>query len=76
MNIPENLNFNDFIGHHVLLYGEANTKKTYYTSKFIQFLVESKKAFPNDISILDFAPKLFKYYNIKKYGHYHYYYPI
>ncbi|GAG90390.1 unnamed protein product, partial [marine sediment metagenome] len=65
MNFPENLNFNDFIGRHVLLYGEANTKKTYYTSKFIQFLVESKKAFPNDISILDFAPPLSTINNLK-----------
>jgi len=65
MNFPENLTFNDFIGHHVLLYGEANTKKTYYTSKFIQFLVESKKVFPNDISILDFAPPLSTINNLK-----------
>ena len=65
MNFPENLNFKDFIGHHVLLYGETNTKKTYYTSKFIQFLVESKKVFPNDISILDFAPPLSTINNLK-----------
>jgi len=65
MNFPENLNFNDFIGHHVLLYGETNTKKTYYTSKFIQFLVESKKVLPNDISILDFAPPLSTINNLK-----------
>jgi hypothetical protein len=56
MIFPENLNFNDLIGHHTLLYGETNTKKTFYTSKFVQFLVESKNVPPNDISILDFAP--------------------
>ncbi|MFX1346288.1 MAG: hypothetical protein ACFFBC_10620 [Promethearchaeota archaeon] len=56
MIFPENLNFNSLVGHHTLLYGETNTKKTFYTSKFIQFLVESKNISPNDISILDFAP--------------------
>ncbi|MFW9940213.1 MAG: hypothetical protein ACFFFT_04180 [Candidatus Thorarchaeota archaeon] len=56
MIFPENLNFNGLVGHHTLLYGETNTKKTFYTSKFIQFLVESKNITPNDISILDFAP--------------------
>jgi len=56
MIFPENLDFNDLIGHHTLLYGETNTKKTFYTSKFIQFLLESENISPNDISILDFAP--------------------
>jgi len=51
-------NFNNCIGYKTLLYGEINTKKTYYTAKFIQFLVETKNFEPNNISILDFAPPL------------------
>lgn len=61
----EDLNFSDFIGHHTLLYGETNTKKTYFTSKFIQFLVEAKKINPKEISILDFAPPLSMIKNLK-----------
>ncbi len=48
--------FENFIGRYSLLYGETDTKKTYLTSKFIQFLIEVKKINPKDISILDFAP--------------------
>lgn len=51
-------NYNNCIGHHTLLYGEINTKKTYYTAKFVQFLVETKNFSSNEISILDFAPTL------------------
>ncbi|TFG12934.1 MAG: hypothetical protein EU535_05670 [Promethearchaeota archaeon] len=58
MIFHEDLDFNPFIGSHTILYGETNTKKTYYTAKFVQFLVESKKIDPKDITILDFAPKL------------------
>ncbi len=58
MKFHENLDFNQFIGYHTILYGETNTKKTYFTAKFVQFLVESKNINPKDISILDFAPKL------------------
>ena len=58
MIFHENLDFNRFIGYSTILYGETNTKKTYYTAKFIQFLIESKKIDPKDITILDFAPKL------------------
>ncbi len=47
----------EYLNHHTLLYGETNTKKTYYTAKFVQFLVESKLN-PSDITILDFAPKM------------------
>ena len=54
----ENFDLNDFIGHHTLLYGETDTKKTYFTAKFIQFLVEKKHLNPKEISILDFAPSL------------------
>ncbi|MFX1418321.1 MAG: hypothetical protein ACFE9N_05310 [Promethearchaeota archaeon] len=52
------LNFESFIGHYTLLYGETNTKKTYYTAKFVQYLIESKNFDPKQISVLDFAPAL------------------
>ena len=58
MIFHENLDFNQFIGYHTILYGETNTKKTYFTAKFVQFLVESKNINPKDISILDFAADL------------------
>ena len=58
MIFHENLDFNRFIGYSTILYGETNTKKTYYTAKFVQFLIESKNINPKDITILDFAPKL------------------
>ncbi len=51
-----NFNFENCIGNHTLLYGETDTKKTYYTAKFVQFLIETKKMNPKEISILDFAP--------------------
>lgn len=59
--------YNDFIGRHTLLYGETNTKKTFYTAKFVQFLIESKDFSPKEISILDFAPN-FKYVDNIKFG--------
>ena len=55
----------DFIGHRTLLYGETDTKKTFYTAKFIQFLIETKNVNPKQISILDFAPKLKVIKNLK-----------
>ena len=51
--------------HHTLLYGETNTNKTYQTSKFVQFLLESKEVPPKNISILDFAPNLMTIKKIK-----------
>ncbi|MHA2035296.1 MAG: hypothetical protein ACW98X_02620 [Promethearchaeota archaeon] len=65
MRIREDLDFNDFIGLHSLLYGDTNTNKTNLTSKFVQFLLESKNISPKVISILDFAPKLVKIKNLK-----------
>lgn len=59
------LNFSDVIGQYSLLYGETNTKKTKYTSKFVQFLLESKKISPKEITILDFAPNLTRVRNLK-----------
>lgn len=50
------IDLSELIGHSTLLYGETNTKKTYYTAKFINFLLDSKKIPQNEISILDFAP--------------------
>ncbi len=61
----KNSNFNDFISHRTLLYGETDTKKTFYTAKFIQFLIETKNVNPKQISILDFAPKLKVIKNLK-----------
>ncbi|MHA2180614.1 MAG: hypothetical protein ACXAAH_04230 [Promethearchaeota archaeon] len=65
MNNNLNLDFKKHIGHSTLLYGEANTKKTFYTSKFVQFLLESQGITPKDISILDFAPNLTTVRNLK-----------
>jgi len=53
----EKIDFKKYISHHTLLYGEINTKKSYYTAKFVQFLIETKYVSSNSISILDFAPK-------------------
>jgi len=61
----KNSNFDDFINHRTLLYGETDTKKTFYTAKFIQFLIETKNINPKEISILDFAPKLKIIKNLK-----------
>ena len=58
MKFHDKLNFDDFIGAHTILYGEANTKKTYYTAKFVQYLTDIKKINPKEIYILDFAPQL------------------
>ena len=58
MKFHDKLSFDDFIGTHTILYGEANTKKTYYTAKFVQYLTDTKKINPKEISILDFAPQL------------------
>ena len=58
MSFQNKLDFNSLYGLHTLIYGETNTKKTFYTAKFVQFLLESKEVSPKDISILDFAPNL------------------
>ncbi|MCK4779811.1 MAG: hypothetical protein KAT57_06475 [Candidatus Lokiarchaeota archaeon] len=56
MKFNSSKSYQELIGHQTFLYGETNTKKTYYTAKFIQFLIESKHIDPKEISILDFAP--------------------
>ncbi|MFX0140345.1 MAG: hypothetical protein ACFFDN_42290 [Candidatus Hodarchaeota archaeon] len=65
MRYNPSLNFESYIGHYTFLYGEANTKKTYYTAKFIQFLIETKQINPKEISILDFAPPINVIKNIR-----------
>ncbi len=65
MKFHNGLDFDDFIGYHTVLYGEPNTRKTYYTAKFVQYLLEIKKINPKEISILDFAPKLSTINHIK-----------
>ncbi|MFX1320243.1 MAG: hypothetical protein ACFFAQ_01235 [Promethearchaeota archaeon] len=65
MKLINYLNFNECIGHSTLLYGETDTKKTLYTAKFVKFLLEEKKINPQEISILDFAPKLAVFKNLK-----------
>jgi hypothetical protein len=56
MLFQNNFSLENYIGSHTLLYGEIDTKKTYYTAKFVQFLIEKEKINPKEVSILDFAP--------------------
>ncbi|MHA2429527.1 MAG: hypothetical protein ACXACC_00700 [Promethearchaeota archaeon] len=65
MRFLNELSFHEFIGQNTLLYGEPNTQKTCLTAKFVEFLVESIKINPKQISILDFAPKLSYINNLK-----------
>ncbi len=58
MDLIRKSNFDGFIGEQTLLYGETNRGKTQSTANFVQFLVESKKIPPKEITILDFAPNL------------------
>ena len=59
------IDFEKAIGHHTLLYGETDTGKTYFTAKFIDFLLISKNVNPDNITILDFAPPLNIIKNVK-----------
>jgi hypothetical protein len=54
----EDFEYENFIGKSTLFYGETDTRKTYYTAKFIDYLIEYQKYDPKEISILDFAPEL------------------
>jgi hypothetical protein len=65
MKFKLKLDYKERIGHSTLLYGETNTRKTFQTSKFVQFLLESKNVSPGEISILDFAPNLTKVRDLK-----------
>lgn len=74
MKLISNINFEECIGHSTLLYGETDTNKTVYTAKFVQYLLESIKINPKKITILDFAPKLAFFKNLKIGGRIHDYY--
>ena len=67
MKFSKEIDLNVLVGKKTLIYGEANTGKTFYTAKFIQYLLENKRNNPKNISILDFAPKL-AYFNDLKIG--------
>ena len=74
MKFSKNIDLNILIGKKTLIYGETNTGKTFYTAKFVQYLLEVKNINPKDISILDFAPKLAYFKNLKIGGRIHAYY--
>ncbi|MFX0077331.1 MAG: hypothetical protein ACFE96_17960 [Candidatus Hermodarchaeota archaeon] len=61
----DNIDFSSLYGHHTLIYGEISTGKTVYTANFVQYLLENKKIDPKKISILDFAPRLAYFDNLK-----------
>ena len=65
MSFHDKLDFNNLKGLHTLIYGETNTGKTFYTAKFVQYLLENKNFEPKEISILDFAPRLTYFKNLK-----------
>lgn len=67
MKLYDDLEFESLIGSKIIIYGDIHTKKTFYTAKFVQFLLEDKQVDPKYISILDFGPKL-KEINGKKIG--------
>jgi hypothetical protein len=74
MKFSKNFDLSILIGKKTLIYGESNTGKTFYTAKFVQYLLEVKKINTKDISILDFAPKLAYFKNLKIGGRIHDYY--
>ncbi len=74
MKFIKNSDLSVLIGKKTLIYGETNTGKTLHTAKFVQFLLEFKKFDPKEISILDFAPKLTCFDNLKVGGRIHDYY--
>jgi len=65
MSFYDKIDFTTLNGYHTLIYGETNTGKTFYTAKFVKFLLEKKKISANNISVLDFAPKLAYINNMK-----------
>ena len=74
MKFSRNSDLSVLIGKKTLIYGETNTGKTHYTAKFVQFLLQFEKYEPKEISILDFAPKLTYFDNLKIGGRIHDYY--
>jgi len=65
MKFSKHIDLNILVGKKTLIYGETNTGKTFFTAKFIQYLLEIKNFNPKDISVLDFAPKLVNFNNLK-----------
>ncbi|MFW9949739.1 MAG: hypothetical protein ACFFKA_06400 [Candidatus Thorarchaeota archaeon] len=65
MNFTKKFDFETILDTHTLIYGETDTKKTFFTAKFVKFLLETKNIPPKEISILDFAPKLAYVKNLK-----------
>lgn len=65
MPFQDILDYGRFVGHHTLIYGEPDTKKTLCTARFVQYLIEIKSVLPKEISILDFAPPLIIIKNVK-----------
>jgi hypothetical protein len=65
MSFYDKIDFSSLNGLHTLIYGETNTGKTFYTAKFVQYLLEDKRFEPKEISILDFAPRLTYFKNLK-----------
>jgi len=65
MSFHDKLDFHSLRGLHTLIYGETNTGKTFYTAKFVQYLLEIEKFEPKKISILDFAPKSKNFKSLK-----------
>jgi len=61
----EDFEYKYFIGKRTLLYGETDTKKTYFTAKFIDYLIDYQQIVPKEISILDFAPELIMFNGLK-----------
>ena len=61
----EDFEYKHFIGKRTLFYGETDTKKTYYTAEFMDYLIDYQEIDPKEISILDFAPELMKINGLK-----------
>jgi len=76
MKFSKNSDLSVLVGKKTLIYGETNTGKTFYTAKFVQYLLENNKFDYNEISILDFAPKLAYFKNLKIGGRIQDYYDL
>jgi len=65
MKFNKNSDLSVLVGKKTLIYGDTNTGKTFYTAKFVQFLLEIRGFEPREISILDFAPRLTYFNNLQ-----------
>lgn len=54
------LEYEQLIGEHSLIYGETNSFKTYYCAQFVKYLLDEKQINKKLVAILDFAPPLVK----------------